>query len=334
MKLNGIPRAFAGLLLLSTALTACDKPVAIGDATQILIATEQRIWDTLEPQIRSALEPTTFTVRDERVFDIAHVEPQEEGWGNLRVSRQILLIGEANDPVIAEAVEEARGGVPEPPSLFQARNVWAQNQLVTVVLIPEGADPTVVQPLLPQLGQTFLQQFEEYARSRMFVTGTNEELGDSLLRTAGFRLTVPQVYRYEVPAEGVSVFRNDQPDPSRLIRNITVASRPRGQVPMTAEAAILWRSELATEHTQPPQVTEAGEGFQAMQVNTRPAIQVQGIWSNPPNQWPAAGPFITRMVDCPARTFLVDAWLYAPGAAKYEYMYQLKTILDSFQCAA
>ena len=102
---------------------------------------------------------------------------------------------------------------------------------------------------------------------------------------------------------------------------------------MTPEAAVQWRAELAAEYTQPPQVTEQSAEFRSLQVGTRPALQVQGIWSNPPSEWPAAGPFITRLIDCPDRTFLLDAWLYAPGVPKYEYMYQLKTILDSFQCA-
>lgn len=326
-----VPSRAAWALLLPGVLAACDRPVAIGDATQVLVATDQRTWDALEPQIRAAMEPTTFTVRDERVFDIAHVETQEEGWPNLRVTRQILLIGEASEPAISDAISEV-GDAPPPPSLFQARNVWAQNQLVTVLLMPEGADPSVVQPLLPQLGETYLRQFEEYARSRMYVTGVNEELADTLSRTAGFSIALPHVYRREPSGEGIYLFRNDQPDPSRLIRNISVASRPRSEAPMTPETATSWRAQLAEEYVQPPQVTEPTTDFQAMQVGNRPALQVQGIWSNPPGGWPAAGPFVTRLVDCPDRVFLVDAWLYAPGVPKYEYMYQLKTILDSFRC--
>lgn len=321
-------------MLLGGALAGCDKPTAIGDVQQILVATEQSVWDTLEPQIRSALQPTTFTVRDEPVFELGHVEPAEAGWPNLRATRQILLIGEPSDPAVAAAIDEAEGEIPEPPSIFQASDVWARNQLVTVLLVPEGADPSVVQPLLPQLGSTFLSQFEEYVRSRMFVTGVDEALADSLRQNAGFSLMLPRVYRQDSAEPGVYIFRNDQPDPSSLIRNVTVASRPSGQAAMTAEAATEWRAQLAAEYTQPPQVTEPAADFQAMQVGTRPALQVQGVWSNPPGGFPAAGPFITRIVECPGRTFLIDAWLYAPGVPKYEYMYQLKTILDTFECAA
>jgi hypothetical protein len=30
--------------------------------------------------------------------------------------------------------------------------------------------------------------------------------------------------------------------------------------------------------------------------------------------------------------YLLDAWLYAPGRPKHEFMIQLSTILDTFRC--
>lgn len=314
-------------------LAACDKPRAVGEAMQILVVAPDQVWNGLESEIQEALVPRTFTVRDERVFDIAHLDPSRSGWGNLRVQRQILVIGDADDPAVAEAIGAHRGSVPPAPAVFQVHNLWARGQLVTVLLLTDDSRLQEALPLLRPLGATYLAQFEEYARSRMFVTGVNEELRDSLVRNGGFSLTLPRVYRAETPEPGVFLFRNDQPDPSRLIRNITVTSWPAGEVVASAENAVRWRAELAERWTQPPQVTESTVEEQELEVAGRPAIQVQGVWSNPPDQWPAAGPFVTRLVECPERLFLLDAWLYAPGIPKYEYMYQLKTILDSFECA-
>ena len=64
------------------------------------------------------------------------------------------------------------------------------------------------------------------------------------------------------------------------------------------------------------------------------ALEVRGAWETPEGSWPAAGPFIARAVRCPDqnRIYLMDAWLYAPGESKYEYVLQLETILDSFTC--
>jgi hypothetical protein len=321
------------LLLLGLTLPACDKPRSMGSVNNIVAGVPDSVWLALEPSVREALEPQTFTVRDERVFDVAHVDPSHSDWNNLRIVRQILLIGEPADPWVAQALDQVRGEPPAPPAVVQARNVWAQNQLVTVLLLPPGAAPDAAQPLLPQVGATFLRQFEEYARARMFVTGADSALADSLYRTAGFSMVLPRVYYHDQVRPGLWVARNDYPDPSQLIRSIYVAERSTAEVQMSAEGARQWRAELAQELTQPPQVTEeALHHADQVQVDGRNAVQIQGIWSNPPGEWPAAGPFITRLVPCGDRTFLVDAWLYAPGKGKYEYMFQLKSILDSFRC--
>ncbi len=322
--------AMLGALVL---FSGCEKPRALGDANQILIGTSAQVYQSLADDLEEALEPRTFTVRDERVFDIAHVDPAEPGWANVRVLRQVLLIGSAEDPAVTEALQQLRGEIPSAPTVVQVRNVWAQNQLVTVALLPAGSQPSAALPLLAQIGDVYLRQYEDYARARMFVTGADDALTDSLRKNAGFALVLPRVYRYSEVEPGVLEFRNDQPDPSRLIRNITVDSRRTGEIEFSSESAVAWREQLAARITVPPQVTESLQEWHQLQIDGRTALQVQGIWSNPPGGWPAAGPFIARLVDCGARLFLIDAWLYAPGSAKYEYMYQLNTILDSFECA-
>jgi hypothetical protein len=332
--LRGLRRAPASILLVATAIGAgCDKPRAIGDVNEILVAAPQPVWASLEDGIKEVLEPRTFSFREERVFEVAYIDPSQPRWNDLRFQRQVLVIGSPAESPVAEAMQEVRGEVPAAPAIVQARNVWAQNQLVTVLLLPENASPSVAEPLLPELGSVYLRQFEEYARSRMFATRPNEELADSLRANAGFSLTLPQVYRHEMPEPGVFLFRNDQPDPSRLIRNITVASRPAGEVEVTEETTSAWRADLASRLTHPPQVTETLPETRQIEIGGLSALQIQGLWSNPPGEWPAAGHFITRVVTCADRVFLIDGWLYAPGLSKYEYMFQLTTILDSFECA-
>ncbi|MDX1576985.1 MAG: DUF4837 family protein, partial [Gemmatimonadota bacterium] len=61
---------------------------------------------------------------------------------------------------------------------------------------------------------------------------------------------------------------------------------------------------------------------------------VTGVWQDEKGDFPAAGPFITWLVQCPDDTYVIDAWLYAPNEPKYEYMLQLQEILGSFRCGA
>ena len=66
------------------------------------------------------------------------------------------------------------------------------------------------------------------------------------------------------------------------------------------------------------------------------ATEVDGVWNGTVQNFPQAGPFITRLIPCPAqhRDYLLDAWLHAPASDKYEYMLQMDTILGSFDCNA
>lgn len=319
------------------ALAGCGKSQSFGDADSIIIAVPDSAWAQYEEVIERALEPRTFTVRDELIFKLTQTDPNLAPWGDLRRFQNVLVIGQPDDPWVQQALEEAEGDIPAPPALLEVEDVWAQNQTVRVVLLPEGAGPEVAAPLLEEAGSTYLREFQEYAYRRMFASGKDVALADTLAREAGFSLLLPEVYYWEEVEPGTFIFRNDYPDPSSLIRSILVTSRPSAEVEMTASTALQWRMELAEQYTQPPQVTDT-----TLAVSTRGGsgaanrIGIQGVWSNPPGEWPAAGPFLTRLVECPGqgRTYLLDAWLYAPGVPKYEYMLQLEYILDSFECSA
>ncbi len=322
---------WATLSLAATA--ACDKPIAVGSVNNVMVAAPDSMWMALQPAVQASLEPRAFTVRDERIFEVGQVDPRSEEWSRLRNVRQILAIGEPADPWIAAALEEVDGPVPTAPALVQARNVWAQNQLVTVLLLPPASGASAAEPLIAEAGTRLVQQLEDYARTRMFVSGVDSVLADSLRQVAGFTLMLPSLYRLREVRPGVYEFRNDNPDPATLIRAVEVASRPTGEVALTPEAALAWRAEVAQLATEPAQVTDpVVTDRREITVNGRPGIQIQGVWSNPPGDWPAAGLFLTRLVQCPERTFMIDGWLYAPGAAKFEYLIQLQTILDSFSC--
>ena len=327
VSLAALPVAFA--------LAACDPPTSVGENTSIVVAAPPAVWDRIEPDVARALEPSTFTVRDERIFDVAHVDPTSDDWNDFRKVRRLLVVGEAGDPWVARALEEVDGEVPREPAILQADDVWARPQQVTIVLVPPGSSPDVSAGMMDEVGEGYVRQLEAYSRSRMFVSGEHEGLADSLARVGGFSMRFPNVYRVQGPHPGIFVFRNDQPDPSQLIRQVTVTRRPSGEVPLTPEAAHAWRAEVAAQTTEPPQLTDTIQIARTdLTVGGRPAVEMQATWMNPPDGWPAGGPIITRLVQCPEHTYLVDGWLYAPGRAKYEYMVQIQTLLESFRCAA
>jgi hypothetical protein len=325
------------LLLLGAAIvatTACDStPIAYGDANSIIAVMEPELWERVDDDVYDALEPTIQTVRDEKAFTVTYQEPGDENWGNLRRFRQMLLVGSGDEEWMQQALEEARDSVTG-PGLYRAYDVWARGQQATIVLAAEGQEAEALRRHLPEINRTLDRQYREWSRSRMFLTGADTALADTLQREAGFRLLLPEVYRW-IQRDSLYVFRNDNPDPSELIRQIAVTWKSPIPPDMQPEGLLEWREEV-NERLEEPQVANLDDvAAGPLEYRGRQAYEIQAVWENPPERnWPAAGPFILRSVICPQqnRMYLLDAWLYAPGREKYEYMIQLETILDSFRC--
>lgn len=325
------------------AAVACEPPGAYGDANAIIVATTPELWQELEDTLQSAIEPDILTVTREPAYRVTYQDPEEQHWSRLKNFRHVLVVGDRNDPWVAEALDEVdAGAVPEPPGIVQAEDVWAsRGQLVTVVLLPPGAGAEAAVPLLGELHDLIDRRYREYVLSRMFLTGPDSALLDTLRAEAGFSLMVPRVWEL-YRSDSVYVFRNDNPDPSELIRQITVAWRSPAPDTVTREDVLGWRLDLSerwaqegdSTFAQQNSVLNASSGW--VEPDDGPGyLQVQAAWTNPPEaDWPAGGPFVTRAYLCPDqdRLYVVDAWLYAPREDKYEYMIQLETILDSFRC--
>jgi hypothetical protein len=319
-------------------LGACDeRPLSYGDANSIVAVMAPDRWDLVQTDVFEALEPTISTVRSEKTFTVTYQEPFAEFWDRLRRFRQMLVVGTRGDAWVQEVIDRARDPITE-NGLHQAYDVWSRGQSVTLVLLDEGWGPSDLEPYLPQVNELLDGQFRAYARHRMYFSGIDSALADTLSMQAGFTMYLPDVYRWQV-RDSVYIFRNDNPDPSELIRQIAVTWLTPAPGEMTREAVLEWRNRIALEHYTEPQalVLEASEERSFDFQGGHAAYEVQAQWRNPPERnWPAGGPLTIRTVTCDGqdRTYLLDAWLYAPGKEKYEYMIQLETLLDSFRCTS
>ena len=327
-------RTFAPWVALAIAsTTACGElPLAMGDENSIVATVSPELWAEIEPLLVPALERTVFTVRDEKTFTVTHADPTDEDWGKLRLLRQQLVVGTAGDPWVADALAEAGDGKPA-SGVMQVQDVWARRQSVTALVLEDEAEAAeFVAAQAAGVAALLDSQYRAWAVSKMFVTGRNEELTQALREQAGFGLVVPTVYEHEVALDSIHVFRNDNPDPSELIRQVAVTWRsPMPPPPVDGESLLEWRAQLVEAHYDFPQVAKLDR---VSAVPTSEFYTVRAVWENPPDAFPAAGPFILRAHVCPSqnRMYLLDAWLYAPGKEKYEYMIQLEEILNSFSC--
>jgi predicted small lipoprotein YifL len=324
-------------LLLAVGLAACgEKGMTYGDANSVIAVTDAERWSEIQDDVFGAIERTIQTVRDEKTFTVTYQEPYADFWNNLRRFRQMLLVGTLDDPWMVEALEETSSEIDiEGPGVYQVRNVWSRDQTATLIVLPDDGSLDGVPAMLEEVHATLDRQFRAYASNRMYFSGVARALADTLAAEAGFRLIVPEVYRWQ-RSDSVLVFRNDQPDPSELIRQVTVTWMTPSPGQLSVDEIIAWRQRVADAHYNEPQelVTE-GMIVADTTFDGRDGMLIQTQWRNPPDRgWPAGGPVIVRTVTCDEqdRTYLLDAWLYAPGREKYEYMIQLETIMDTFDC--
>ena len=334
-------RTLGALLLAAGALGACETmDLAPGDRNDIYVVADAELWAQVQDTMGAALQPTVLTVTDELAFQVVHTDPAGPGWSRLRKFKQLLLVGTPDDPWIAAAMAEADRTDVSPPEVFQTTDVWSRNQLVTVLVV-SADDPGQVRSQLPYLAELYDTQYRRWATERMFVSGRDSALADTLASEHGFTMLFPDVYKWS-RRDSTFIFRNDNPSPDELIREIRVTWRvpvPDSLAPVfEADSVVAWRQHLGERTLTVDQLVDTSRvRSREMEYRGHPAFEVQAIWQNPPSaDWPAAGPFITRLVACEAqdRLYLLDAWLYAPGRDKYEYMIQLNTILDSVRCGS
>lgn len=325
----------AALLAAAVVSTACAKPGAYGEVSSIIVGAATELWDAIADSLYAALEPQIFTVRDERTFEVTHIDPRDTIWARLRQWKQVVIFGTAADSWLEEPLREAAGGEVVAPSLREVADVWARGQTVTLALLPSEGGAAMALTLVEPLHELIDDRFWRYAQARMFITPADTARERILAEQARFVLRIPGVYRAS-QRDSIYQFRNDNPSPAELIRSVLVTWRTLTPEPITAEDMLEWRRDIVAHAYEPSQITDTSHvEFSQLQMDSHEAFQAQAVWLNPPDLgFPAGGPFITRVVLCPAqgRTYFLDAWLYAPGRPKYEYMIQLLTILDSFRC--
>ena len=314
---------------------ACSKPSAWGEATSLILVASDEIWPEVEDSTYAALEPTILTTREEKKFQVTQVDPASPELQDLVVFRQVIVLGTPGSPLVQAAADRA-GITPEAPSMFTATDVWARGQLVTVVVAEPGREAETWLRSLPELIEVIDERYRRWVLERMFVSGVDSLVADSLGARFGFSIQIPRVYQFvirEGPRDTVVILRNDNPDPSELIRSFLITWRPR-LAELTEEVALDWRAAIDSVHYNVPQRIEpSGKEPRAFRISGQDALEVTGSWVDE-GTFPAAGPYISWLVGCPDKTVFIDAFLYAPRKPKYEYMIQLEQILSSFTCPA
>ncbi|MCL7964443.1 MAG: DUF4837 family protein [marine benthic group bacterium] len=321
------------LIALATLLASCGRPAAMGEADSLIVVADEALWSEVEQETYDAIETTLFTIRDEKKFYITHVAPASNELDQLLLWKQVVVFGIPGDPLIDQVAEAAGRETLNPPEIFQTPNVWAGGQAVTAVVLEPGREAASWRASLSELHELLDRQYRLWALNRMWISGEDTTLTRQLEQQLGFTLRVPAVYGYQFRDDDLVVIRNDNPDPSDLIRSLLVQRRPRTDS-LDAATILDWRAGIDSVEYAVPQSFEAAPGpGQPIEVDGVRGLEVRGAWRDE-GDYPAGGPFFARALTCPDATFFIDAWLYSPNPrrSKWQYIMQMEEILGSFAC--
>ncbi len=320
------------------SLAACDLPGAMGETNSLIIIVADSLWQEVGEETLAVLEPTIFTTRPEKQYEVTSIDPSHRAYTELRLIRNVLVFGTEHDSLMIEVADKAGYDLAdlEPGRVFQVQNVWSRGQTVTATLLRRGNEVDSWVDALPSVLNAVDASYRAFTLRRMFATGADTALAADLGRRFGFSIQVPRVYDRVVRdlggGDSLVIVRNDNPDPSHLIRSVLIAWRPTVDS-LTKDLAFEWRSEIdETQYNVAQRIDDTNSTVTSFVLEGRRALEVTGVWQDERGNFPAAGPFMTWLIDCPTRTYFIDAWLYAPNDPKYQYILQLQQILGSFRC--
>ncbi|MGE0158296.1 MAG: DUF4837 family protein [Gemmatimonadales bacterium] len=325
--------AWAALSLTSMLAAACGREPAVeGPLHDVVAVAAADRWSEMERDVRDAIERRVSGVRDERVFRVTYQEPNAEGWDQRSRAPLLVVIGTPEDPWVREALERVGPGSTG-VGLHRATSVWAEGQVVNVLVLPESGQDEDLDEHLEAVYAQLHADFRTLVRNRMYASGASTALADSLWENEGFGILVPRSYTL-TRADSTFLFAPSDEDPSGVQRRVTVTWMNPAPPSFELDEVLAWRARTARAHYGTPQEAEGRVTAERLAFSGYVALEIRGHWSRRTDEGRQEGSLLTRVAVCGGqnRAYLLDSWLYAPDGETYEYIVQLETILDTFRC--
>lgn len=324
------------ILLLPAACSdiQLQKPRAFGREKEILVICDNEIWQKAEKDLCKKIEVPIHAVRWEPIFEIAQVEAGKVNYYK-EWDKIILIESLENKKLLPQVVDDStlkkigRGqGL-----FFSQKDIWARGQRVA------GLAARTDEQLLPlikvhgnRIFNDFLQLLEEREKVRMYHSGKNLVLVDSLMECCGFSIELPQVYariRQDVLPDNELLFVHQ--DPVRSIF-VTWIENP-GQLDLSRKALAEMRHRML-EKIYPDMFTHVERVDTSTVIsNNIERLRVYGTWEN--TEEISGGVYTSQIIESPLqnRRYYIDCLLFSPNPRlnKYRFIFQLDRIMNSFK---
>jgi len=326
----------SAILLLPAACSdiQLQKPRAFGREKEILVICDNEIWQKVEKELRKRIEVPIHAVRWELIFEIAQVDADKvqyyKEWDKIILIESLenkRLLPWVVDDSTLEKISQGQG------LFFSQKDIWARGQRVAGLAAPTDEQ---LLPLIKAHGDRifndFLRLLEEREKVRMYHSGKNLVLVDSLMECCGFSIEFPQVYariRQDILPENELQFVHQDP-----VRSIffTWIENP-GPLDFSQKALAEMRDRML-EKIYPAMITHVARVDTSTVIsNEIERLRVYGTWENPEEI--SGGVYISQIIESPLqnRRYYIDCLLFSPDARlnKYRFILQLDRIMNSFK---
>jgi hypothetical protein len=319
--------------LCAAALMAlsCSGPVvtAVGDADDLVIIAAGGGSESVALLLELA-EAEVPWLLGEPVFEPVVTTPGQSG--DLKNIRHIIVLGTWDDRELSRLARTAAPSLErgDPPRLTLVEDVWANRQVVGVVL---GNSEAELEDFLRRQGAALVRSMEAAAVKRLSdslrETATEAGMAQAMRDRFGWSIAPPSGYDFYTTSsdEGFVFFRRTRPD-----RSVFVYWEEGGAGSVTEESATGRRNELASLYYDGDAI-ESRRPFLSEEVDFlgRRAIRLSGWWAN--TELVGGGPFRSYCFYEPeqGRVYMIDVSLFAPSFDKTSLMRNLDAIAHTFE---
>jgi Domain of unknown function (DUF4837) len=321
------------------------KPTALGVMNEIVVISDDVVW---EGQAGDSLmyyfaSPYPIMPAPEPLFDLRHYTPNHLEAEALRKElRTYLILADLSDKgspttkmVRKDLGEEIVRKYSDDPDQFTTAGVdkWARGQLV-IYIMGNGQDDLAnnIIRAFPRISRRVREHDNRQLDAQTYMNGSSTELTRLIAREFGIKLKVPGDFKVAIDDDNFLWIRRDNRE---VTSSIVIKSFPyKDKSQMQLEGLIDMRNRIGVliEGTQTGSVMRTNNEDLPVytyqkDVAGRYAIESRGIWEMTKDY--LGGPFINFAVIDGDRIIVIDAFVYAPGKDKRDYIQQLELVIAS-----
>ena len=296
-------------------------PPSVGPINSVAVVIDNDLWEgTIGDTIRRYFAaPVDGLPTEEPTFTLHQIPPQVFE-GNTRNSRNILIVQRGDEK-----------------KAFVKENLFAKPQVVCVV---QGKQVRDIACKVEEYHKEFVNEFKNSE-----LTETRKRFDNSLSKdkqvenTLGVKFTIPNVFN--IQKYGNNFFWMERPIKGGKA-SIILYEMPLGSIPTDeegrAKAIVKMRDSIGEKYISGPEkgmymVTETylAPSISEVMIKGHKAIESKGLWEV--KGFALGGPYINYIIEDKAhnRLLVVEGFLYAPGVAKRDMLFELETIIKSIE---